>query len=177
MPRRFFRKFAFKRHQLTEQRFVAPFRHWLHDQHLWGIRRKTVVPAVAWGVFVAFLPVPGHVVIAILGALVLRCNIPVAALATFVSNPLTIGPMFYFSYRVGAKLLGMQPVPFSIELSFNWLQTTFASIWQPLLLGSILVGSVCSLIAYVLLDVFWRFSISDYKSRKRSDRDRRSGNS
>lgn len=177
MPRRFFRKFAFKRHELTEQRFVAPFRHWLHDQHLWGIRRKTVVPAVAWGVFVAFLPVPGHVVIAVLGALVLRCNIPVAALATFVSNPLTIGPMFYFSYRVGAKLLGVQPVPFSIELSFNWLQTTFASIWQPLLLGSILVGSVCSLIAYVLLDVFWRFSISDYKSRKRSDRHRRSENS
>jgi uncharacterized protein (DUF2062 family) len=177
MPRRFFRKFAFKRHELTEQRFIAPFRHLLHDQHLWGIRRKTVVPAVAWGVFVAFLPVPGHVVVAVLGALVLRCNIPVAALATFVSNPLTIGPMFYFSYRVGAKLLGVQPVPFSIELSFNWLQTTFASIWQPLLLGSILVGSVCSLIAYVLLDVFWRFSISDYKSRKRSDRHRRSGNS
>jgi len=174
MPRRFFRKFAFKRHELTEQRFVAPFRHWLHDQNLWGIRRKTVVPAVAWGIFVGFLPVPGHVLIAILGSLFLRCNIPVAALATFISNPLTIGPIFYFSYRVGAKLLSVPPRPFTIELSFDWLQTTFASIWQPLLLGSILVGAVCSLTAYILLDVLWRFSISDYKTRKRNDRKRRS---
>jgi uncharacterized protein (DUF2062 family) len=173
MPRRFFRKFAFKRHQITEQRFVAPFQHLLKDHNLWGIRRKTVVPAVAWGVFVGFLPVPGHVLIAVLGSLYLRCNIPVAALTTFVSNPLTIGPIFYFSYRVGAKLLSIEPGPFAIDLSFDWLQSTFASIWQPLLLGSVLVGSICALIAYVLLDVLWRFSISDYKSRKRKDRHRR----
>ena len=174
MPRRFFRRFALKRHELTEQRFIAPIAHWLHDHQLWGIRRKSAVPAVAWGVFVGWMPVPGHVLIAILGSLLIRCNIPVAALATFISNPVTVGPMYYFSYRVGARLLGLQTEPFAIELSINWLQTTFATIWQPLLLGSVLVGSICSLIAYVLLDVLWRSSISDYKSRKRSDRQRRS---
>ena len=167
MPRRFFRKFAFKRHQVTERWFMSPFRHLLHDNRLWGIRRKTVVPAVAWGVFVAFLPIPGHVLVAALGSLPLRCNIPVAALTTFVSNPVTIGPMFYFSYRVGAKLLSLTPGPFSIELSMEWLNSTFFSVWQPLLLGCVLVGSVCSLIAFVVLDVFWRFSLADYKSRKR----------
>lgn len=172
MPRRFFRKFAFKRDQLARQRLIAPFRHWLEDHGLWGIRRKTVVPGFAWGVFVAFLPVPGHILIAALGCLFLRCNIPVAALATFVSNPVTIGPIFYFSYRVGAKLLGIEPGPFTIELSIDWLQSTFATIWQPLLLGSVLVGSICSLIAYVSLDLLWRSSISDYKSRKRNDRQR-----
>jgi uncharacterized protein (DUF2062 family) len=172
MPRRFFRKFAFKRHQITEQRLMAPFQHLLHDQNLWGIRRKTVVPAVAWGVFVAFLPIPGHILTAVLGCLLIRCNIPVAALATFVSNPLTIGPIFYFSYRIGAELLGIQPGPFEIELSIAWLRSTFASIWQPLVLGSVLVGSISSFIAYVMLDFFWRFSIADYKTRKRNNRRR-----
>lgn len=172
MPRRFFRKFAFKRDQFAQQRLVAPFRHWLEDHGLWGIRRKTVVPGVAWGVFVAFLPVPGHVLIAALGCLYFRCNIPVAALATFVSNPVTIGPIFYFSYRVGAKLLSIPPGQPDIELSIDWLQNTFATIWQPLLLGSVLVGSVCALIAYVFLDLLWRSSISDYKTRKRNDRKR-----
>jgi uncharacterized protein (DUF2062 family) len=170
MPRRFFRKFAVKRHQLVESRLIAPFQHLLHDQKLWGVRRKTVVPAVALGMFVAFLPIPGHVLVAVLGSLLIRCNIPVAAVTTFVSNPVTIGPMFYFSYRVGASLLGIEPGPFSIELSISWFGTTFASIWQPLVLGSVLVGSICAVIAYVLLDVFWRFTIADYKSRKRSDR-------
>lgn len=170
MPRRFFRKFAFKRQQLAEQPLIAPIQHLLHDQKLWGVRRKTVVPAVAWGVFVAFLPIPGHVLVAVLGSLVIRCNIPIAALTTFISNPLTIGPIFYFSYRVGAKLLGMPTGNFHIELSIDWLQNTFTSIWQPLLLGSVLVGSVCALIAYVFLDVFWRFSIADYKTRKKNER-------
>lgn len=170
MPRRFFRKFAFKRHQLVESRFIAPFQHLLHDQKLWGIRRKTVVPAVAWGTFVAFLPIPGHVLVAVLGSLKIRCNIPVAAVTTFISNPLTIGPMFYFSYRVGASLLGIEPGPFSIEFSIAWFRGTFASIWQPLVLGSVLVGTISAMIAYVFLDVLWRLSIADYKSRKRSDR-------
>lgn len=170
MPRRFFRKFAFKRHQVTERWFMTPFRHLLHDRSLWSIRRKTVVPAVAWGTFVAFLPIPGHVLVAVLGSLPLRINIPVAALTTFISNPLTIGPMFYFNYLVGSKLLGLRPGPFSIELSLDWLGGAFLSLWQPLLLGCVLVGAIASLIAFVLLDVFWRFSLANYKSRKRETR-------
>ena len=174
MPRRFFRKFAFKRQHLTARWFIRPFRHLLHDQALWGIRRKTVVPAVAWGLFVAFQPIPGHMLVAALGSLWLRCNIPVAALTTFVSNPLTIGPMFYFSYVTGAKLLGIEPGPFSIELSLDWLSNTFLSIWQPLLLGCLLIGLLAAAAAYALLDAFWRFSLADYKSRKRNSRNRES---
>jgi uncharacterized protein (DUF2062 family) len=170
MPRRFFRKFAFKRHQVTERWFMLPFRHLLHDHRLWGIRRKTVVPAVAWGTFIAFLPIPGHVLVAVLGSLRLGCNIPVAALTTFIVNPLTIGPIYLFTYLVGAKLLGLEAVPFRIELSIEWLTTTFLSVWQPLLLGCLLVGSVASLTTHVLLDAFWRLSLADYKSRKRKDR-------
>jgi len=173
MPRRFFRKFAFKRHQVTERWFMTPFRHLLHDHELWGIRRKTVVPAVAWGLFVAFLPIPGHVLVAVLGSLWLRCNIPVAALITFVVNPVTIYPIYYFNHLVGAQLLGIEPGPFNIDLSIDWLTGTFLSIWRPLLLGSVLVGAVVALIAYVLLDVFWRFSLAGYKTRKRNDRYRK----
>ena len=171
MPRRFFRKFAFKRHQLTDLWFMLPFRHLLHDHRLWGIRRKTVVPAVAWGTFIAFLPIPGHVLVAVLGSLLLRCNIPVAALTTFIVNPVTIGPIYLFTYLVGAKLLGLEAVPFKIELSIDWLTTTFVSVWQPLILGCVLVGSIVALLTYALLDGFWRMSLADYKTRKRNDRE------
>jgi len=149
---------------------MTPFRHLLHDHKLWGIRRKTVVPAVALGTFVAFLPIPGHVLVAVLGSLLIHSNIPVAALTTFIVNPLTIGPIYYFSYLVGAKLLGIEPGPFEIELSIDWLTGAFVSIWQPLLLGCVLVGSIAALIAYTMLDAFWRLSLIDYKTRKRKDR-------
>jgi len=170
MPRRFFRKFAFKRHQLAERWFMAPFRHLLHDDLLSVIRRKTVVPAVALGTFIAFLPIPGHVLVAALASVWLRCNIPVAALTTFIVNPITIGPLYLFTYLVGATLLGHEAVPFNIVLSIDWLRTTFVSIWQPLLLGCVLVGSIASLISYALLDVVWRLSLRDYKTRKRNER-------
>ncbi|MDH4126161.1 MAG: DUF2062 domain-containing protein [Gammaproteobacteria bacterium] len=150
---------------------MAPFRHLLHDHSLWSIRRRTVVPAVGLGTFIAFLPIPGHILVAVLGSLWLRCNIPVAALTTFIVNPVTIGPVYLFSYLVGAKLLGLAPVPFNIELSIHWMTTTFLSIWQPLILGCVLVGSIAALTSYVMLDVFWRFSLGEYKTRKRKQRE------
>ena len=101
MPRRFFRKFAVKRHQVGDSWLLAPFQHLLHDTRLWGIRRRTAVPAFALGLFIAFMPFPGHIVMAVLVALSLRINIPVAVVASLVSNPLTMYPMFYGAYRLG----------------------------------------------------------------------------
>jgi len=170
MPRRFFRKFAFKRHEIAKKWFMTPFRHMLHDHHLWGIRRKTVVPAFSLGLAIAFLPFPGHFLVAALAALALRVNIPVAAITTFVVNPVTVGPLFYFAYRVGAALLGIEPGPFSFELSLDWVANVFMSVWLPLSLGCVLVGSIAALIGYVALDGLWRYSLHDYKSKKRSNR-------
>jgi len=170
MPRRFFRKFAFKRHQLSEQWFMTPFRHLLHDHRLWGIRRRTVVPAFAIGVFIAFLPTPGHTLMGALSALALRVNIPVAALATWVSNPVTMGPMYYFAYRLGRFLLKTPLQEFQFEMSWNWVTHTFVTIWQPMLLGCFIVGTVAAVIAYITLDLFWRSSIANYKARKRNSR-------
>ena len=172
MPRRFFRKFAFKRHEIAEKWFMTPFRHLLHDHRLWGIRRKTVVPAFSIGLAVAFLPFPGHFLAATLAALALHVNIPVAALTTLVVNPITVGPLFYFCYRVGAALLGIEPGPFAFELSMDWVQNVFVTVWLPLSLGCLVTGAVAAIIGYVALDGLWRYSIHDYKSKKRKNRSR-----
>jgi len=167
MPRRFFRKFALKRDRFQGRWFLAPFAHLLHDTRLWGIRRRNVVPAFSLGLFIAFLPVPGHVLIAALTALALRINIPIAALTTFASNPLTVGPMFFLAYRVGLKLLSLQPQPFNFELSLVWFSERFVLIWQPLLLGCLLLGALAALVGYIALDLFWRASLADYLETRR----------
>ncbi|MGB5492771.1 MAG: DUF2062 domain-containing protein [Woeseiaceae bacterium] len=170
MPRRFFRKFAFKRHHVSEQWYMAPFRHLLQDHRLWGIRRRWVVPAFATGLFIAFLPFPGHTLMGALSALALRINIPVAAVSTWVSNPLTMGPLYYFAYRLGVNILNIPPQPFAFELSIDWVTHTFVTIWQPMLLGSILLGSAAALLGYIVLDLLWRISIGNYKTRKQTIR-------
>ena len=170
MPRRFFRKFAFKRHHISQQWFLTPFRHLLQDHRLWGIRRRWVVPAFSLGLFIAFMPFPGHTLAAALGALALRVNIPVAAVSTWVSNPATMFPMYYYAYQLGSGILGMEEQPFGFEMSIDWVTHTFVNIWQPMLLGSLLLGSAAALVGYAVLDGFWRYSIADYKSRKRGER-------
>jgi len=172
MPRRFFRKFAIKRHQLGDSWLLAPFRNMLHEPRYWGIRRRTVVPAVAIGLLVAFVPFPGHPILATLLALALRINIPIAAVTTFVSNPLTMGPMYYGAYRLGRNLLNLEPVPFDFELSLDWVTHTFVEIWQPMTLGCLLLGITAATLAYIVLDILWRLSLRDYKIRKRSERNR-----
>ena len=149
---------------------MSPFRHLLHDHRLWGIRRKTVVPAFSLGLAVAMVPLPGHMLQAALLALILRVNIPVAALATFLTNPLTMGPLFYAAYLLGSALLGIEPGPFSIELSFDWVLNVFTAVWLPLTVGCILLGSAFAVIGYIGLDAVWRYSLHDYKTRKRNKR-------
>ena len=116
MPRRFFRKFAFKRHQVSNQWFMSPFRHLLQDHRLWGIRRRTVVPAFSLGLFISFLPTPGHTLMGALAALGLRVNIPVAALATWVSNPVTMIFMYTAAYQLGRYLTGSAASGFHIRV-------------------------------------------------------------
>ena len=170
MPRRFFRKFAFKRHHLSEQWFMLPFGHLLHDHRLWGIRRRNVVPGFAIGLFIAFMPFPGHTLAGVLLALAFRVNIPVTALATLVSNPVTMFVMYPAAYQLGRRLLGAPDREVSFALSWEWVTHTFVTIWQPMLLGCFLLGSAAALVGYVTLDLLWRSSIADYKTRKRKDR-------
>lgn len=172
MPRRFFRKLALKRERFGGQWYLAPFKHLLHDTRLWSIRRRTVVPAFSLGLFVAYLPFPGHALLAALLALALRVNIPIAVVSTLVVNPLTIGPMFYLAFELGEKLLGLEPRPFQFELSFGWLSDQFLTIWQPLLIGCLLLGSLLALIGYIALDLLWRASLADYLAARRRRRDK-----
>lgn len=116
------------------------------------------------------MPIFGHTFAAILLALAFRVNIPVAAAATWVSNPATMVPMYYFEYRLGSAILGWELQPFAFEPSLDWLTHTFVNIWQPMLLGSLLLGSAAAIAGYVTLDILWRSSLANYKERKRRDR-------
>ena len=175
MPRRFFRKFAFKRERLQSQWFMAPFRHMLADNHLWTIRRRTVAPAFSLGIFIAFIPFPGHMLAAALLALALRINVPVAVFGTLVTNPLTVGPIYYLCYQLGVILLGVEPQMLKFEFSIDWLTTQFVSIWQPMMLGCTLAGIIGALAGYATVDLLWRASLADYLARRRALRVTRAG--
>ena len=170
MPKRFFRKLSLNRQHVHDQWYMRPFRHLLQDNRLFAIRRRTVVPAFAIGIFVGFMPWPGHIIMSALLAVAFRVNIPVAVVTSFFSNPLTMPPLYYSCYLVGNWVLGREELPFEFELSFKWITTQLNTIWEPLLLGCVLTGAFAALVGFVVLDIIWRRSIADYLARRRARR-------
>ena len=111
------------------------------------------------GLFCAFLPIPLQTVVAAIFALASRVNLPVSVGLVFITNPLTMGPMFFFAYQLGAWLLNAQESVDHVELSWAWLSAQFSSIWWPLLLGSIICGWVSGVSGFVAARIVWRMRV------------------
>ena len=62
-----------------------------------------------------------------------------------------------------------------MEMSIEWVTHTFVNIWQPMLLGCVLLGATAAFVSYITLDLLWRSSLGSYKSRKRRQRENGSG--
>ena len=128
---------------------------------------------MAIGLFCAFLPVPFQMLIAALMAIFSRCNLPIAVVLVWVTNPITITPVFYFTYRLGAWLLDRQIEVSTIRLSWEWLSTHIGEIGWPLLFGSLLCGWVAGVTGLVVVRVLWRFHvIRRWRARREARRAR-----
>ena len=97
--------------------------------------------------------------LAAIAAIAFRFNILVAVPTVWISNPLTFAPIFYFCYRIGAAILDIQTSDFNFELSYDWLLTEMLDIWQPFLLGCLVVGTVSAIASYLLMQFLWRYHI------------------
>ncbi|MFV0278500.1 MAG: DUF2062 domain-containing protein, partial [Parahaliea sp.] len=121
------------------------------------------------GLFVAFIPLPGQMVIAALLAIVVRCNLPLAMSLALVTNPVTMPAFFYLAYRVGALLIN-EPVLFQhFHLSWTWLHESLQSIWKPFLLGCFVCGLFFGSLGYFVISMLWRWHVSS-RWRKRKAR-------
>jgi len=98
-------------------------------------------------------------VLAAISAILFRVNILIAVPTVWITNPITIPPIFYFCYKVGVWLLDTPPGDFKFELSFHWLANELSANWQPFLLGCFVVASISSLAGFLLVRGVWRFHI------------------
>jgi uncharacterized protein (DUF2062 family) len=141
----------------------------LHDPNLFHLNRHSVSVATSIGVFVAFLPIIGQMPTAAVLALLLRANLPIAIILVWISNPITIPPIFFATYELGRWVLDYPPHQFSIEFSWRWLTGEFLKLWKPLLTGSLICGTFFSISSYFFARAFWRWHvIKNWKKRQSS---------
>lgn len=147
------------RQQLTNHQLLRPFASRLLDPQLWHFNRRSTSNAMCIGLVIAWLPFPGQTLIAAIAAIVLRSNLPVAVSLTWISNPLTFAPMYFFAYKLGAWLLNAEPAFTQFVFSFAWLFDRLAQIWQPLLLGTLICAWVTGVTGLVIVRSIWRLWI------------------
>jgi len=86
-----------------------------------------------------------------------------------VSNPFTWVPQVAGSLWVGAKLLGLDLMPFLHAVSHRTLWTDMGVLWAPLLLGALVLGLIAAACGYVLAQAAWRAHVI-YQLRRRRAR-------
>lgn len=159
MPKKFFRRLSPKPEVIKKHpalRLVAPL---LNDPNMFHLNRYSVSMAFLIGVFLAFFPLPGQMLLAATVAFWVRCNLPIAVALVWITNPITIPPIFFATYKLGTWLLEMPSVHMSGPLSLQMIAQKLAITWQPLLLGSLCAGSFFSLLSYFLVRYLWRLHV------------------
>ncbi len=145
----------------------------IYDPNLWHINRYSASVACFVGIFSAMLPIPGQIFVAAFAAMLLRCNLPLSITLIWVTNPITIPPIFYLAYRLGALLMDIPAQIDGFTLSWEWLSQSMDSIWQPLLLGSLVMAVCLGALGYFVMNMVWRAWVTLRWHRRQQQRLRR----
>ena len=94
---------------LAAHPWLKPVAHRLQEPGLWRLHHEAVARGVAIGLFWAFALPVAQILVAAAHCIWWRGNIPVAAAATLLTNPFTVGFWLWLAYKLGSLILGLAP--------------------------------------------------------------------
>ncbi len=148
----------------------------------WVVKLRSSPRAIAGGLgvgtFIAFTPTVGvQLILAVVVATFFNMNRPASMIPVWITNPITVAPIYTFNYWLGSKVWDGPPLSevsgFFIDigrtmtrLEFWNIKEQFLAVLQmgkeiliPLLIGSITIGAVSGFLVYglslKLLSVFF----------------------
>jgi len=168
MPRKFFKRISPDPKKLSQYRSLAWLGHVMHDTKLWGFKRSSVAKGCAVGLFCCMIPMPLQMLLAALIALSWGANIPLSVALVWISNPLTMAPMFYANYKFGTWLLQTPSYHLDFEWSKTWIIEQLHLLWKPLYAGSFAGGLIVATIAFFAVQLLWTWQVRrNWLRRKR----------
>lgn len=170
LPKKLIKRWMPEHHKIREHRHLRFFGTLLHDPNLWHLNRRSVAGAIGVGLFLAWMPMPFQMVAAAAIAILVRVNLPLSVVTVWISNPVTMGPMYYLAYKWGSWMLGWQPRHFNFDWSLDWFVHEASQIWQPLLLGCVVAGTLSALLGFTVMRLLWRWHLVQHLRRRREQR-------
>ena len=147
---------------------------WLHPKAIWhdllalDDRPHAIAAGAAVGMWLGLTPTVGAQMVLVVALAWATCrlvyfNRTAALLAVYVTNPLTIVPVYWFNYRVGTAILGGESAgrdEMAAALDYEGLSGWWDTVTDlaqrygvPLLVGSLIVATVATALTYPL--VLW----------------------
>lgn len=122
------------------------------------------MPALFWGVWIAMLPIVGiQMLVVFVLALIVRANLPVIIALQWISNPLSMGPIYFADYQIGMvffKLLGINYEANKIlSPDYDWGDFSFSDLqalldtFPPMLVGGSIIGISLGVVSVFLYKV------------------------
>jgi|TARA_B100000902_G_scaffold260987_1_gene247238 uncharacterized protein (DUF2062 family) len=149
---------------VKEEKILKIFGPAVLQPNLWHINKKSVSRGFAIGAFCAFLPIPGQMIIAAFLSITFAANLPISVILTWISNPFTYTPIFYFAYKIGKIIINAD---INVDEKEIDILSNIKDIWEPLLLGSIILAIIGSIISYILIRVYWRYYVIKVWSKRK----------
>jgi len=134
-----------------------------------SINRKSISKGALVGLFWGFIPMPMQMAAVMLTTPLIRFNVPLAISTVWLSNPLTMPPMYYMEYLTGNFILGREGID-DIELTMEWFSEHFDDILIPLYTGTAFYSIVVSSLVYLLINRLWIVSVKQEKAEKEKKR-------
>ena len=86
--------------------------------YLWSFRSREMIWALFIGMWVAMLPIVSiQMIVVFLIALIIRANLPVIVALQWISNPFTMGPIYFADYKIGMEIFRLLGISYK-ENSF-----------------------------------------------------------
>ena len=142
---------------------------------LWSFRSREMVIALFLGLIVAFMPLVGiQMLIVFFLALWFRANLPVIVALQWVSNPFTMGPIYFADYQIGLAMMELfsiapEPNPL-LQPDYDWAHFELRDLgalldtFPPMMLGGLALGSFIGLVVSVAYKWLAKWSKGPYAS-------------
>mgnify|MGYP001332862120 FL=1 len=129
--------------------------------YLWSFKGNAMVQALFWGIWIAMLPIVGiQMLVVFFLALIVRANLPLIVALQWISNPLTMAPIYFADYEIGLLILELFGVDYGrnklLTAEFDWSGMEFADLWElvdtfpPMMAGGSVVGISLGVLAVFL---------------------------
>ena len=146
---------------LFVRRLKIVLRRWLRRILFQKDTPESIAAGAALGTFIALTPTVGlQMIIAVALATVARVNKVAAALLCWITNPLTIPPIYYGCYRLGLLLMPDYRLKDvgekfdklanaeSLKAYIDTMTKLGVEVYVPMFVGSLILGTIFGFLAY-----------------------------